>query len=579
MNELAPRLTDNGKAYIINALNGDGIVFTKIVLGNGVPTAGTVTSVASPLIEIGLTDIDIYESYCVLTGKFDNSNVAQGFYMTELGVMAKNTAEEEVLYAYRYRASEIDYIPSADSGNVMETEITVIVSIGDAEDVTAVLIEGSLYATKEELNNHLNAVNPHNIDKKTVGLDKVENLIFGKNVPTITDLEEDDVGNVENGDTLDEIVSKLRFWLRKVAESKYIPLSGYGNANNPVQSSDTGIEGDLWFTDKGNNGVRGIGGRMSANDAWRIIAGGDKSVNPLSSAATGQDCGYLEIATADNGQEPIIVRQWQCSNDATFNTIIRTLYLLDHLGNTKIPGELQFFGGYRGIKWSYNPAPNTVGTTNGDGAYIGLVGNPSTVTDDLEIGVADDGNEQIILRQRRNVGTTGTGIGGNWTSIPINRTAYLLNTSGNTIFPGSCTATSHPTSSDLKKKDVHGEVDLATAEALIMGLTPIWYNFKDDWKESAGFGAQDVYSLVHELGMVDSGLYRAGMKPDEGGSCDGVEYHDSDIEAHDDSEIEWNLNYTEFIPYMVRVIQSQQVRIETMEQRLEALEHELGGGY
>ena len=576
MNELAPRLTDNGKAYIINALNGDGIVFTKIVLGNGVPTAGTVTSVASPLIEIGLTDIDIYESYCVLTGKFDNSNVAQGFYMTELGVMAKNTAEEEVLYAYRYRASEVDYIPSADSGNVMETEINVIVSIGDAEDVTAVLIEGSLYASKEDFLNHVNNYeNPHHVTKEQVGLGNVENLVFGENVPTISDLE--DAENIVNGDTLDDIVSKMKFWLRVVAESKYIPLSGYGNIFGI--GINEGITGSIWFADKGNNQTNGIGGAMSMNDAWRIIGAGDPTINPRGDSSTGQNCGYLEIATSDDGTEPIIVRQYSLDGQPykSFTKVIRTLYLLDHLGNTKIPGELQFFGGYRGIKWSYNATPNATGSTNGDGAFIGLVPNPTAVTDDLEIGVGDDGNEQIMVRQRK-FGSN-IGIGGAWTSMPINRTAYLLNTSGNTVFPGSCTATSHPTSSDLKKKDVHGEVDPATAEALIMGLVPIWYNFKDDWKESAGFGAQDVYSLVHELGMVDSGLYRAGMKPDKDGNCDGLEYHDSDIEAHDDSEIEWNLNYTEFIPYMVRVIQDQQKKLEALNERIEKLEAMIGGDH
>ena len=112
-----------------------------------------------------------------------------------------------------------------------------------------------------------------------------------------------------------------------------------------------------------------------------------------------------------------------------------------------------------------------------------------------------------------------------------------------------------------------------------MGLTPILYNFKGDWKESAGFGAQDVYRLAHKIGLHDSGLYRAAMMPDKDGNADGMEYRDADIEAHDDADIEWNLNYTEFIPYLVCVIQDQRVRIATMEKRLEGLEHELGGGY
>jgi hypothetical protein len=310
---------------------------------------------------------------------------------------------------------------------------------------------------------------------------------------------------------------------------------------------------------------------MSGDDSWRIVGAGDSTINPYSAGNTeGLDCGYLEIATADNGTEPIIVRQYSYGGvDAGFVNVARTLYLLDHRGNTRIPGELQLFGQVlgqkNGIKWSGNPAPNPTGGTEGDGAYVGLVDfHPDYNA--FEIGVGDDGNEPIIVRQRKY--GTNIGIGGSWTSMPIVRTAFLLNNVGNTIFPGSCTATSHPTSSDLKRKKVHGEISLDTAEKLIMGLKPILYNFIGDWKESAGFGAQDVYKLIHELGMKDNGLYRATMMPDKDGNADGVEYKDRNIDAHKDADIEWSLNYPEFIPYLVKVIQDQQKRIEALEEEI-----------
>ena len=129
----------------------------------------------------------------------------------------------------------------------------------------------------------------------------------------------------------------------------------------------------------------------------------------------------------------------------------------------------------------------------------------------------------------------------------------------------------------MKKKNVHGDVDLETAEALIMGLKPIFYTFKGDWKESAGFGAQDVYKLTHEIGLKDNGIYRAALKPDEDGNAEGIEYHDADIEAHDDSGIEWNLNYTEFIPYLVRVVQEQHAQLVTMQEHIVRLEARLEG--
>ena len=574
MNELAPRLTDNGKAYIIGAMNGDGITFTKMVIGNGVPVAGAAPSMANPQIEIGFTKIEVHDDYCILTGTFDNAEVQEGFYVYELGVYAKNTNNEEVLYAYRYMATDVDFVPATDSGNVLETEISIVVSIGDADNVTAVLIEGSLYASKQAFEDHLSDYNnPHRVTKDQVGLNKVENNYFYENTITVdnpTEVQD----NVATDDTLREAMSKIWYWIDQLINGGFIPTSGIGDVNT-TSNNLRGITGDLWFADAANS-MHGIGGKMSGSDSWRVIGAGDKAINPNDSGNTeGLDCGYLEIATADNGNEPILIRQYRNGPETAFTTVQRTLYLLDSNGNTQLPGELEFFGGYKGVKWSNNAKPNAVGTTSGDGAYIGLI--PGSGRDDLEISTADDGDEQIIVRQRKNTGTTGVGIGGVWTAIPINRTAYLLNNVGNTVFPGTCTAKSHPTSSDLKKKDVHGDVDLETAEALIMGLKPIFYNFKGEWKESAGFGAQDVYKLAKELGLKDSGLYRAAQMPDKDGNGDGAEYHDSDIEAHADKDIEWNLNYTEFIPYLVRVVQEQHAQLVTMQERIERLEARLEG--
>jgi hypothetical protein len=68
--------------------------------------------------------------------------------------------------------------------------------------------------------------------------------------------------------------------------------------------------------------------RMADNDLFRIRVGGDS------------DLGYAEIATADNGNDPIYVRQYN-DNDQTFGTTIaRTLTLLDANGNTYIPGTV-----------------------------------------------------------------------------------------------------------------------------------------------------------------------------------------------------------------------------------------------
>ena len=66
-------------------------------------------------------------------------------------------------------------------------------------------------------------------------------------------------------------------------------------------------------------------GIMAENDQFRIRIGGDAT-----------NAGWAEIATADDGTEPIYVRQYT----GVFTTIARTAKLLDGSGNTSFPGTL-----------------------------------------------------------------------------------------------------------------------------------------------------------------------------------------------------------------------------------------------
>lgn len=69
--------------------------------------------------------------------------------------------------------------------------------------------------------------------------------------------------------------------------------------------------------------------QMADNDFFRIRCGGPSNQ------------GWVEIATADDGTEPIYVRQYT----GAFSSITRTLTLLDGSGNTICPGNLLTYGG------------------------------------------------------------------------------------------------------------------------------------------------------------------------------------------------------------------------------------------
>lgn len=75
--------------------------------------------------------------------------------------------------------------------------------------------------------------------------------------------------------------------------------------------------------------------------AHAVVGGGDGVA--IRAGSTGNDAGYLELATADNGNEPIYVRQYSSGaggSENSFTTVARTATLLDDNGNTSFPGTL-----------------------------------------------------------------------------------------------------------------------------------------------------------------------------------------------------------------------------------------------
>lgn len=218
MSQLVPNITDSGIAAIIKAHDGIGLKFTKIVLGNGDQSDDeyNLNDLNNPILEIGITEIEKHENFVIVSGEFDNNDLASGFYMTELGIFAKNViasdeeGEEgkEILYAYRYADEKVQYIPSANSGNVMEMKLGVVVSIGNAENVTAMLSDSAVYASKADLNDHIkNDRNPHNVTAKDVGLENVENVHFLDNKIDYT--EEKKLTNLVKGETSKKVFGKI----------------------------------------------------------------------------------------------------------------------------------------------------------------------------------------------------------------------------------------------------------------------------------------------------------------------------------------------------------------------------------
>ena len=108
--------------------------------------------------------------------------------------------------------------------------------------------------------------------------------------------------------------------------SKVVARDASGNfAANTITANLVGV---ITGTATAGNAVNLVTGTMAGTDQFRILIGG----------AT--DAGYAEIATADDGNEPIYISQYQGS----FTTLTRRATILDGSGNTSFPGSVSSAG-------------------------------------------------------------------------------------------------------------------------------------------------------------------------------------------------------------------------------------------
>lgn len=102
------------------------------------------------------------------------------------------------------------------------------------------------------------------------------------------------------------------------------------SGNKLYVNGDVGVAGTIYFEILSGGSERNLlYQQMADNDLFRIRCGGPSNQ------------GWVEIATADDGTEPIYVRQYT----GEFASITRTLTLLDGSGNTICPGNLLTYGG------------------------------------------------------------------------------------------------------------------------------------------------------------------------------------------------------------------------------------------
>ncbi len=209
------------------------------------------------------------------------------------------------------------------------------------------------------------------------------------------------------------------------------------------------MTGNIYFNDHTPSAItgtnpRGVYGSNGANDGWRIAGVGTAS----NSAA-------LEIATCDDGDEPIYVRQYNGGGSSFgFANALRTATLLDGSGNTSFPGTVsatKFSGSLTG-----NADTATTATNLAEAPSLAASSNAITVT------VGGQTSAAFTVPYATKAAQDGDG-----NTIT---TKYVTKDTAQTI-SGSKTFTGGLASTAFKQSDASkGYVDLITGDGVDFGI-------------------------------------------------------------------------------------------------------------
>lgn len=157
--------TNKGRILQSKCMLGKPLNFTKIIIGDGELNGKVIQeleTLLSPKLEIPITRLVTVDTAKVkIGGKFNNSNLANGFYYRELGLFAIDPDSNiEMLYCYGNAANLAEYISSQGS-EIIEKQIEIIAVVGNEANVTATINDSLLSVSPEDLEAHNNDENAH----------------------------------------------------------------------------------------------------------------------------------------------------------------------------------------------------------------------------------------------------------------------------------------------------------------------------------------------------------------------------------------------------------------------------------
>lgn len=207
-------MTDAGASLLADSIaNGYKIEFVKMVVGSGVYTQEekertalkTQNALKEKRQEFGFSSVTATEeSEILLKAVISNTEIDEGYYIREIGIVAKaEGAADEILYSIVI-AEIPDFLPVKENPTeIIQEYYTKVYN----SEMVVINVRMGVYALAEDFVSHIEKENPHNVTKEQVGLGEVPNVSTNNQTPTYKEAGE--LAGLESGETLSTAFGKI----------------------------------------------------------------------------------------------------------------------------------------------------------------------------------------------------------------------------------------------------------------------------------------------------------------------------------------------------------------------------------
>ena len=230
-------ITNAGVELIKNTMSGETIVITAVKSGTGkvsVDVLAKQTEVVDEKQNGTIQSIKNKGNAITVSVLFENSGLAKGYTMNQIGIYAKTSDQTEILFAISQDNAGKE-IPSESSMPYYSLVSNFNFSFSNDLSITSA-VEPLGYVTLEAFEEHKNDTsNPHKVTKKQVGLDNVPNVATNDQTVTFNDITE--LSTISSGEKMSPVFAKIKLAISNL-------ITHLNNKENPhgVTKNQIGLE-------------------------------------------------------------------------------------------------------------------------------------------------------------------------------------------------------------------------------------------------------------------------------------------------------------------------------------------------